>query len=123
MGFDPRTNSAQLAALVARCDYKQFALTSVPTKLSNAGHPYQGEFPGPAVSPTAVGWTAVYRGRILNGSQQPPLIASASVAGSFGEAAVLTAAKDFLDGLDLMAASQGANPNPYDPRLGGGQAG
>ena len=122
MGLNPTTNAAQLAALIARCDYQQFALTSISTTLLNAGHPYQAEFPVPSGSLVALGWTGVYRGRTLPGSQQPPLIVGASNIQS-GQAAVLTAAADFLNGMDLQAASAGANPNPYDPRLGGGQAG
>jgi hypothetical protein len=122
MGFDTTTVPAQLAALVARCDYQQFALTKTPTNLLNAGHPSQAEFPVVPGSNVALGWTGVYRGRTFNGSQQPPLvIASKNILA--GQAAVLTAASAFLDGVDLQFASGGGNPNPYNPTTGGGQAG
>jgi len=122
MGFNPATNQVQLAALIARCDYRQFALTTKSTNLLNAGHPFQAQFPAPSGTLMAMGWTAVYRGRTLDGSQQPPLIVG-TVNSQAGEAAVLTAAAAFLDGMDLQAASAGANPNPYNPLAGGGQAG
>jgi hypothetical protein len=122
VSFDPSTIASQLAALQARCDYQQFALTvTTGTKLISGQsalnlvghtsvHPFQGSFPvaNPSTAVT-IQWSGVYRS---NKYTQPPLIVDAG-SSLVGQAAVLTAANEFLNLIDLQQSSLGANPNTY----------
>jgi hypothetical protein len=113
VSFDPSTVAAQVQALIARCDFGQFALTTTSgtTQLS-AGHPYQNSFlVTPATPKSAISWSGVYRGSAVS---QPPLIVNTAQS-SAGQAAVLDAASKYLDQADLHADQQGANPNTYQP--------
>lgn len=113
MSFDPSMNAAQLALLQARCDYSQFAVSVVATQLLNGSHPYQPQFSvrPPASSNVAISFSCVYRGAKVS---QPPLICLASQT-ALGTAAVLDAASNVLNTLDLRADFDGANPNAYAP--------
>ncbi len=111
MSFDPSTNAAQIVALQARCDYAQFTVSVVATQLLNGSHPYQPQFSvrPPASSNVAISFSCVYRGAKVS---QPPLICLASQT-ALGTAAVLDAASNVLNTLDLRADFDGANPNAY----------
>lgn len=114
MSFDPSTNAAVLAALVARCDFAQFTIvTQALTTFRNLGHPYQSTFNlVPGAMAMAIWFTAVYRGVRRIG---PKLIVDSKFV-TIGTAAVLDHAVSTLDALDLEASRDGANPNPYAPR-------
>ena len=122
MSFDPSTNVAQLAALVARCDYQQFTLTTVATTLrsgqtaipylgSSSTHPFQAFFKPQTNNVVAITFAATYRGETYNG---PPLMADVSNQ-AVAQAGALTYAAEFLNLIDLRASRDGANPNPYAP--------
>lgn len=125
MSFDPTNNAAVLAALVVRADYGQFEiLEDDATKLFDAGHVMQPLFPIRMFSPIALSWRATYRGIRYGYEAMPPngnplnadkplIVPFASKAR--GIACVLTSAGNFFDGLDRMAMTMGANPNPYRP--------
>lgn len=117
MSFDPSTNAAQLARLVARCDYQQFFPSSMPTMFRSKGHPFQAFFSLASSDLVALSWTGSYRGVFYRVSPQPVLCVPASEQ-AVGMAALLTSASQFLDELDLQASSFGANPNPYAPGNG-----
>jgi hypothetical protein len=131
MSFDPSTIPAQLAALQARCDYQQFALivnvapvagqyqspyafAAQPNASflgSSAQHPFQSTFQPRTSSQVVVSWSGVYKGETYF---QPALIADASLS-TTAQAAVLQAAVDFLNLVDLRLLRDGANPNTYSP--------
>lgn len=113
MSFDPSKNGAQVQALIARCDFGQFALSILSGDVRlDAGHPYQRMFPVNASMPrTAISWSGVYRGTSLT---EPPLIVNTAQSQQ-GQAAVLDHASKALDQADLHASQQGANPNTYQP--------
>lgn len=118
MNFDPSTVAAQLAALQARCDFQQFSVTITTTKQTSDGHPFQGFFTPTTNTIVALQWNGVYRGLPRT---QPPLFADSNRQ-SQAEAALLAAAADFLNQLDLQAVALGDNPNPYKPGAGGANA-
>lgn len=106
--FDPSTFDARLAALVARCDYGQFALSDVATARRFLPHRYARHFEprSPADGARLVTWTATYRGRraaeqlVCDGG----LVESARVA-------MLASAQETLDLINRQLAVQGA-PTP-----------
>lgn len=118
MSFDPSTVATQLAALQARCDFQQFSVSITTTKQTSNGHPFQGFFTPTTNSVVALQWNGVYRGLPRT---QPALFADTSRQ-TQAEAALLTAANDFLNQLDLQADALGDNPNPYKAGSGGANA-
>lgn len=125
MSFDPSTIAVVLSALIARCDYQQFTMTTsapaAPTLISgqrslsllgsSEKHPFQDYFKPVSQSVVTITWTAVYHGQTYS---RQPLIADASKQ-AMAQAAVLQDATDFLNLIDLRASRDGANPNTYSP--------
>lgn len=113
VSFDPSTNAAQLAALVARCFPQPFTVSVVSTSTLNGQHPYQPQFyvAPPASRNVAVSFSCTYRGIKVS---QPPLICN-STQQALATAAVLDAATNVLNTLDLRADFDGVNPNAYAP--------
>lgn len=113
MSFDPSTNAAALAALVARCEWGQFTQTSVATQQIAAGHRLQPLFAVVVSQPrTALSWACRYRGRDRRGASL--IVNNAQL--QLGIAALLFEAAGTLDAIDLQDASFGANPNPNATR-------